>query len=76
MCSDFRFKGYHYTVIAFFYVSTIFIVKIDVFAYERNQWSVWYNSKISSSDKTAYQIEKDTWVSRAKIGRLKNGKNK
>lgn len=32
--------------------------------------------KFLGSDKTAYQIGKDTWVSRAKIGRLKNGKNK
>lgn len=27
------------------------------------------------SEITAYQIEKDTGISRAKIGRLKNGKN-
>lgn len=31
--------------------------------------------KLLESDKTAYQIEKKTGVSRAKIGRLKNGKN-
>lgn len=31
--------------------------------------------KLLESDKTAYQIEKETGVSRAKIGRLKNGKN-
>lgn len=31
--------------------------------------------KLLDSEKTAYQIEKDTGVSRAKIGRLKNGKN-
>lgn len=31
--------------------------------------------KLLDSDKTAYQIERDTGISRAKIGRLKNGKN-
>ncbi|MGO3050426.1 Trp family transcriptional regulator [Staphylococcus casei] len=31
--------------------------------------------KLLESDKTAYQIEKETGVSRAKIGRLQNGKN-
>ncbi|WP_073504389.1 hypothetical protein [Staphylococcus succinus] len=31
--------------------------------------------KLLESDKTAYQSEKETGVSRAKIGRLKNGKN-
>ena len=31
--------------------------------------------KLLDSEITAYQIEKDTGISRAKIGRLKNGKN-
>lgn len=31
--------------------------------------------KLLNSEITAYQIEKDTGISRAKIGRLKNGKN-
>ncbi|MBU7218585.1 Trp family transcriptional regulator [Staphylococcus gallinarum] len=31
--------------------------------------------QLLDSEKTAYQIEKDTGVSRAKIGRLKKGKN-
>ena len=31
--------------------------------------------KLLDSEKTAYQIEKETGVSRAKIGRLKYGKN-
>ncbi|MBF7029746.1 Trp family transcriptional regulator [Staphylococcus kloosii] len=31
--------------------------------------------RLLESEITAYQIEKDTGISRAKIGRLKNGKN-